>query len=59
MKPVPVGVDIAKNIIQVHYLDEQTSEIFSKAIKRNKFLAFFSNRDTCLIGMEACGGAHH
>ncbi|MDE9433490.1 IS110 family transposase [Xenorhabdus bovienii] len=59
MKPMPVGVDIAKNIIQVHYLDEQSGKIFSKAIRRNKFLEFFSNRDPCLIGMEACGGAHH
>ena len=59
MKPTPVGIDIAKNVFQVHYVDEQTGEIISKQIKRAKFLEFFANRTECLIGMEACGGAHH
>ncbi|MDR2926066.1 MAG: IS110 family transposase [Azoarcus sp.] len=59
MKPTPVGIDIAKNVFQVHYADEQTGEIVSKQIKRAKFLEFFANRAECLIGMEACGGAHH
>jgi transposase len=59
MKPTPVGIDLAKNVFQVHYVDEQTGEIVSKQIKRAKFLEFFANRAECLIGMEACGGAHH
>ena len=59
MKPTPVGVDIAKNVFQVHHVDEETGEIVNKPIKRAKFLEFFANREPCLIGMEACGGAHH
>jgi len=59
MKPTPVGIDIAKNVFQVHYVDKQTGEIVSKQVKRAKFLEFFINRSPCLIGMEACGGAHH
>jgi transposase len=59
MKPTPVGIDIAKNVLQVHYVNETTGEIVSKQIKRTKFLEFFANRAECLIGMEACGGAHH
>jgi len=59
MKPTPIGIDIAKNVFQVHYVDEQTGEIVSKQLKRAKFLEFFANRAECLIGMEACGGAHH
>ncbi len=59
MKPTPVGVDIAKNIIQVHYEDETTGEIVNKAIRRPRFLEFFVNRAPCLVGMEASGGAHH
>lgn len=59
MKPIPVGVDIAKSVIQVHFVDEETGEIVNKAIKRAKFLEFFANRTTCLVGMEASGGAHH
>jgi transposase len=56
---IPVGVDIAKNVMQVHFINTDTGEIFNKAIRRDKFLEFFTNRSPCLIGMEACGGAHH
>ncbi|SMG61070.1 IS110 family transposase [Paraburkholderia susongensis] len=59
MKPMPVGVDIAKSVIQVHYVDKETGEVVNKAIKRAKFLEFFANRTACLVGMEASGGAHH
>lgn len=59
MKPMSVGIDIARNVMQVHYVDKNTGEIFNKAIKREKFLEFFTNRPSCIIGMEACGGAHH
>ncbi len=59
MKLTPVGIDIAKNVFQVHYIDEDTGEIVNKPIKRAKFLEYFVNRAPCLIGMEACGGAHH
>ncbi len=59
MKSTAIGVDIAKNVFQVHYVDRETGEIINKAIKRAQFLAFFANRQPCLIGMEACGGAHH
>jgi transposase len=54
-----VGVDVAKQVFQVHYVDRETGGIVNKAIKRAKFLEFFANRAACLIGMEACGGAHH
>lgn len=59
MKYTPVGVDIAKHLIQIHFIDESTGEVIDKQIRRQDFLAFFSNRLPCLIGMEACGGAQH
>lgn len=59
MKPTPVGIDLAKNVFQVHHVNEETGEIVNKPIKRAKFLEYFVNRTPCLIGMEACGGAHH
>jgi transposase len=59
MKLTPVGIDIAKNIMQVHYVDENTGEIVNRSVKRAKFLEHFANRAPCLVGMEACGGAHH
>ncbi len=52
MKYTPVGVDIAKHVIQIH-------EVVDKQIRRQDFLTFFSNREPCLIGMEACGGSQH
>lgn len=58
MNSMAVGVDIAKQVFQVHYVDQQTGEIVNKPIKRAKFLEHFANRAPCLIGMEACGGAH-
>ncbi|MGF6919767.1 transposase [Paraburkholderia sp. 40] len=59
MNSMAVGVDIAKNVFQVRYVDQATGEIVNKPIRRAKFLEHFVNRAPCLIGMEACGGAHH
>lgn len=58
-KYTPVGIDLAKNVFQIHYVGETTGEIVNKSIKRALFLEFFANKEPLLIGMEACGGAHH
>lgn len=52
-------MDIAKNVIQLHYIDAETGEIVNKLVKRTAFLEHFANRSACLIGMEACGGSQH
>lgn len=59
MKLTPVGVDIAKQVFQVHWVDPETGEVVSRQIRRAAFLEHFANRAPCLIGMEACGGAQH
>ena len=59
MNYTTVGVDIAKNVFQLHWVDTETGEIVSKQLKRAVFLDHFANRGACLIGMEACGGAQH
>ncbi|WP_176081082.1 IS110 family RNA-guided transposase [Paraburkholderia tropica] len=59
MEITTVGVDIAKNVFQLHYVDQESGEIVNKPIRRAKFLESFVNREPCLIGMEACSGAHH
>jgi len=59
MEYMAVGVDIAKSVFQVHYVDPETGEVVNKPIKRAAFLEHFANRAPCLIGMEACGGAQH
>ncbi|EEP0998033.1 IS110 family transposase [Salmonella enterica] len=57
MKYTPVGVDIAKHLIQVHFIYEDTGEVVDKQLRSRDFLEYFSNRKPCLIGMEACGGS--
>jgi len=59
MQLMPVGVDIAKQVFQVHHVDVETGEIVNKAIKRAAFLGYFANCTPCLVGMEACGGSQH
>lgn len=59
MKYTPVGIDIAKHLMQVHFIDEHTGEVVDKQIKRDALLEYFSNRELCLIGMEACGGSQY
>jgi transposase len=54
-----IGVDIAKQVFQVHEVNAETGEVIRRQIKRAKFLDYFANRQSCLIGMEACGGAQH
>jgi len=54
-----VGVDTAKRVFQLHWIEQETGEIVSVQLKREKFLEHFANRAPCLIGMEACGGTQH
>lgn len=59
MNATTYGVDIAKNVFQVHWVDAATGEIRRKKLSRAKFVEFFANRAAARIVMEACGGAHH
>ena len=54
-----VGLDIAKQVFQLHTVDMGTGEIVNVQIKRAKVLEHFVNKPPCLIAIEACGGAHH
>lgn len=59
MKLTPVGIDIGKNVSQIHYIDPGSGEIINRPLKRASFLEYFANRGPFLIGMEACGGSQH
>jgi transposase len=54
-----VGVDLAKNVIQIHGIDADGKVVVRRQLRRSQFLAFFKKRPGCLIGIEACSGAHH
>ncbi len=54
-----IGVDIAKRVFQLHWIESGTGEIVSLQLKREQFLEHFANLVPSLIGMEACGGSQH
>jgi transposase len=54
-----VGLDLAKNVFQVHGVDGSGRVAVVKAIRRNKLLEFFASLRPCLVGLEASGSAHH
>jgi transposase len=59
MKTTTVGLDLAKNVFQVHAIDEADEIIVRKALRRRQVLPFFARLEPCLIGMEACGTSHY
>jgi transposase len=59
MKVTTVGIDLAKNVFQLHGVNEWGKPIIKKQLKRNQVAEFFVNLPPCLIGMEACASAHH
>ena len=59
MQVTTVGLDLAKNIFQVHGITADGTVVFNKSLRRAQLLDFFKNLEPCLIGMEACGSSHH
>ncbi len=59
MQVTTVGVDLAKNVFQVHGIAETGEVVFNRTIRRAQLLAFFEDLPACLVGMEACGSSHH
>ena len=59
MKITTVGIDLAKNVFQIHAVNEHGKTVLKKQLKRDQVAEFFVNLPPCLIGMEACGSAHY
>lgn len=60
MKDIKVlGVDLAKNVFQVHGADEHGRKVLSKRLGREELIEFMSNSQPCIVGIEACGSAHY
>jgi len=53
------GLDIAKNVMQLHWVDAETGEIGRKKLARAKLAAYFAPLQPVRIAIEACGSAHH
>ncbi len=56
---ITIGVDLAKNVVQVHGVDAAGKTVIRKQLRRRQVLPFFEKLPSCLIGMEACATAHH
>lgn len=54
-----IGIDLAKRIFQIHGVDKNGKTVLKKKLMRDQVLIFMTNLPKCLVGMEACGGAHH
>jgi len=59
MKATTIGIDLAKNVFQVHGVDARSHRVLGKRLRRDQVLPFFARLEPCLIGMEACGGSHY
>ena len=59
MKATTVGIDLAKKVFQIHGINNHGKIVLRKQLRRNGLAKFLANLEPCLIGMEACGSAHH
>ncbi len=59
MRVTTIGMDLAKNIFQVHGIASNGEVAFNRSARRAQVLPFFEGLECCLIGMEACGTSHH
>src|SRR5882724_1503361 len=54
-----IGVDLAKNVFQVHGVDSEGKVVITRQLRRKQIIELFSKIPACLVGMEACGTGHH
>jgi transposase len=55
---ITVGLDLAKNVFQLHGADGSGRAVLRKKLRRDQVLAFFGDLPPRIVAMEACGGAH-
>ena len=58
MQVTMIGLDLAKNVFQVHGVDAHERPVLRKRLSRTKVAEFFAQLPPCRVGMEACPGAH-
>ena len=59
MEITTIGLDVAKNVFQVHGVNAAGEVVVRKALRRVQLLPFFAKLSPCLVGIEACGTSHH
>lgn len=59
MQTSTIGIDLAKNVFQVHGVDDQGKVVIARQLRRKQVMEFFAKLPPCLVGMEACATSHH
>ncbi|WP_019447889.1 IS110 family transposase [Cupriavidus sp. BIS7] len=59
MPALTIGLDIAKNVFQIHGIDRHGNVVVQRKLRRNEVLTYFARLEPCLIGIEACHGSHY
>ena len=59
MEVATIGLDLAKNVFQVHGITDNGEIVFNRTLRRSQTLTFFAGLAPCLVGIEACGTSHH
>ena len=59
MQASTIGIDLAKNVFQVHGVDATGKVTITKKLRRAQILPLFERLPPCLVGMEACATSHH
>ncbi|TIQ75279.1 MAG: transposase, partial [Mesorhizobium sp.] len=60
METVPIiGVDLAKNVFQLHGVAEDGSLVFRRKLSRFQFCKLMASQPACVVAMGACGSSHH
>jgi transposase len=54
-----IGIDLAKNVFQLHGASQTGAVLFQKKLSRGKLLSFLATQPTCTVAMEACASAHY
>lgn len=54
-----IGLDLAKQVFQIHGADAEGSPIVNRKLRRAEVLRFFEKQPACLVGIEACGSSHY
>src|SRR5436190_12301757 len=59
MQVSTIGLDLAKNVFQAHGVSAEGKVVLKKQLRRGQVLSTFAKLPPCLVGMEACAGAHY
>jgi hypothetical protein len=59
MQITTIGLNLAKNVFQIHGVDAIGQAVVRKSLRRSQMLPFFSELPPCLVGIEACGTSHY